>query len=85
VAAVEASGRQAAAAATLAGGEFRTDFVEALYGGTTLPATAFVQTVPDLLRRTPAATEVSGWVQASLDLLMIEAKLAGSAEYVVRA
>jgi len=85
VATVGASGRLTAAAGFLGSGEFRTDFVEALYGGTTLPATAYVQTVPNLLRRTPAATEVSGWVQSSLDLLTIEAAIAGSPEYVAKA
>jgi hypothetical protein len=64
--------------------EFRQLFTRALYAGPgTLPATAFVTGLPNLLHRpvTPSAAELAVWAGSKKDLLGILTGLAGSPEF----
>ncbi len=86
-------GRAGVVADFLASAEFRTHAVAALYFADpaaastpafpSIPAQWVGSTVPDLLHRSsaPAAAEVNGWANSSLDLLSIEVLVAASSEF----
>jgi hypothetical protein len=76
-------GRAGVANAFLHSTEFRTDYVEELYGFPPALPVSVVSIFPNLLHRTatPAATEVSGWVNSGLDMLTIEVAIAQSSEF----
>jgi hypothetical protein len=67
----------------LASGEFRGDVVRELYGFPTPAALRVAGLFPNLLHRAaaPSAAEVNGWVNSGMDLLTIEANIAGSGEF----
>jgi hypothetical protein len=64
--------------------EFRGDVVEQMYGFTTQPPASVASLLPDLLNRSspPSAAEVAGWVHSGLDVLSIEAAIAGGGEFI---
>jgi hypothetical protein len=83
VAQLPAMGRSAVAASFLNSAELRQDVVKSLYfsdpANQTLPLPSLA---PNLLHRTspPSAAELAGWAATGMDLLGIEAAIAGSAE-----
>jgi hypothetical protein len=67
----------------LASGEFRGDVVRQLYGVPTVGGHGVAGLFPNLLHRVaaPSAAEVNGWVNSGMDLLTVEASIAGSGEF----
>jgi len=76
-------GRAGVASGFLFSAEARGDAVEQLYGAPLASPISVASLLPDLLQRTspPSAGEVAGWVNSGLDLLSLEAALAGSGEF----
>jgi hypothetical protein len=78
-------GRRALAEKFTTFAEFRKLFTGVLYAGPgTLPATAFVTGLPNLLHRPapPTDAELTVWSRSKLDLLGIRTALAGSGEFM---
>jgi hypothetical protein len=78
-------GRAAVASAILNSAEARSDAVEQLYGNPLASPIAVASVLSDLLHRTgptPAA-QIAAWVNSGLDLLSLEAALAGSGEFFI--
>src|SRR5262249_35443248 len=94
--ALPGTGRSDTAMAFLNSGEFRADFVQALYGfdhsstaeaeqNLSLTAGSFFSLVPNMLHRlsAPEATEVGTWTNSGLDMLSLEIAFASSNEFFV--
>jgi hypothetical protein len=83
VAALPTLGRARVVQDFLKSSEFRTAAVQQVYGFTKAPPSAVSSTLAILLHRTSAPTtaEINAWVNSGLDLLSIEAGIAGSPEF----
>jgi hypothetical protein len=83
VAALPTLGRARVVQDFLKASEFRTDAVQQVYGFTKAPPSTVSSTLAILLHRTSAPTtaEINAWVNSGLDLLSIEAGIAGSPEF----
>ena len=83
VSALPSLGRTRVASGIVGSAEFRAGAVRTFYGDPTLTPSPYQPFFVDLLHRParPGQSEVSGWVNASLDLLSIEAGFAASAEF----
>ena len=81
------SGRSGVATDFLQSAEFRGDVVQQLYGFTYAPAQSVASLFSNLLHRTsaPGASEISSWVNSSLDIYSVELAIAGSSEFVALA
>jgi hypothetical protein len=80
-------GRAAVADAFLKSAEFRSDAIEGLYGFPPAPLASVAGVFPNVLHRsmTPAAAEVSGWLNSGGDIFAMEVAFAGSTEFITQA
>jgi hypothetical protein len=81
---LSSEGRAAVASAFLSSAEARGVAVEQLYGALPAQLASTAAVLPNLLHRTtpPTAGEIANWVNSNFDLLMLQAVLASSAEFV---
>jgi hypothetical protein len=77
--------RSMVATAFLTSPEFRGDVVQAMYGFSLAAPVAVPGLFPNLLHRVaaPGTAEINGWVNSGMDVLAIEAAIAGGSEFVM--